>query len=288
MKKITTIILIIMCLLLIACKNETYINNDNNNYVVLNSKDNDVNKIINYLIRESRDEDRLTYSFSDWLDLMKRDDSYTLYLNKIGNIKYYISIYCDSKIYDIYSFSDRRLYELYTWVKYTNINDIQDFIGELKLICSFCISDYIVEKDIINDVIVNQHYNYYEEVGKEVNEIIKITNNDGYHFMLGGKNRTYNNDSNCFNLGEIIKHGESFLAIKDEKDTYIVFNSELILTASNESQDIAKRELDIYYDYLYPYFLNDSTLTIKRDTYEIHRIKINVKNIVSIMKGDER
>ena len=288
MKKITTIILIIMSLLLIACKNETYINNDNNNYVVLNSKDNDVNKIINYLIRESGDEDRLTYSFSDWLDLMKQDDSYTLYLNKIGNIKYYISIYCDSKIYDIYSFSDRRLYELYTWVKYTNINDIQDFIGELKLICSFCISDYIVEKDIINDVIVNQHYNYYEEVGKKVNEIIKITNNDGYHLMLGGKNRTYNNDSNCFNLGEIIKFGESFLAIKDEKDTYIVFNSELILTASNESQDIAKRELDIYYDYLYPYFLNDSTLTIKRDTYEIHRIKINVKNIISIMKGDER
>lgn len=308
MKK-TLFILFLLCLLCIGCKSkydneklnedksvENLISNVNNktidDYELLNNDSEDVNNVKKILSSENN-SDLMSYNLSEVINMIKQSDYYTFYLTKIGEVRYYVCGYSDSMLHEGVVIHDKQYYDQLKWVKFTFKSEIQKSIDELELDCVYCVHDYFVIKDVVYGIEVNKSYKFYDNITKiYINNSGEEAEINGSYLFLGKKGTIDENENNMalFDINLLIKIGKAYYLSTDYNGIFIILNKEYNKSDSTVSQNLLKNELNEYYDDLYPYVIDDESLKIKKEsnyiTYEISRVKLDINEIIKIIKEE--
>ena len=186
MKKITSILLImtiiLSCFALVGCDNinplslEGYscVNDDDWTLIRRITPNPNSNHKNGYSDYEYPLQHNLFYA----IDVLKSDYN-TFYLARISKNDYYFLCGYESYFHPdwIYSvFKDSYSPEIYDWYKVDKLENIENKINNSNLRYVYVVFDFLIEKDVINNIDLNYHYKYYLKL--DVNSINGVSIGD--------------------------------------------------------------------------------------------------------------
>ena len=160
----------------------------------------------------------------------------------------------------------------YTWVKFENANEIQEYCNGEKMIVAFQINEASFVKDIISgdvNVLGFSHFRLYETqfmdgFNIKVSDNIDKTFISLFHEMMLHEEQIHRNYI-YHSIGTYNKDWGAFLCMYREGKYYILIEKYSIGTNGHRSEKDLARELGEYYDVLMPMLQIDTEYSVTYD-----------------------
>lgn len=151
-------LILVMCL--VGCGEK-----EENEYIYLQKENEDIQQIIK--ISANKNE-IMTYTLGDKIRYVM-ENNYTFLMARLNNKDFTIVCgYIKEELYMQKKLRDDKYIENVKWVTYNNISDIKRYVDDLVFSDAFIIYDFLLEKDLINNVDYNIDLKYYYDITNEV------------------------------------------------------------------------------------------------------------------------
>lgn len=287
MKKVFLVfmsLIFIMCLAGCGEKEE-------NKYKYFEKENEDIQQIIKIAANKN---EIMTYTLSDKIRYVREND-YTFFSAKLNNKEYTIVCgYINEELYIPKRLRDDKYIENVKWVSYNNTSDIKKYVDDLVFSDAFIIYDFLLEKNLINNIYYNIDLKYYRDITNEVewqlydgslfNENININ-----QILLWIPSHyvdikdLYITDYELQNSLEIIRDNEG--------DLCVILDKLIVYSDQKESNNLLKEELSNFYDILSTKTIDDEKLDEKivnddLSFYIIKKTKLKIDDIINIIRDE--
>lgn len=288
MKKRLFIIIvnIVLCLFLVSCTSNK---NEQLGEVVTNEEIRDV------LSSNGESACEVTYTIGDMINLLKDfNNIYSIYLIEFKQIDYYICLYKDVN-YGVIDPDGRVDYtntDIYEWVKYVDINDVEEYRNNKKVQRIYANYSMKIVKDLMSNEVINKDLEYYglltfSDETWSSNIII------GYYLLFLQKEslqKQYIQGRFLINFITLIDHNEMAYALLNENDTFYLVLNKYRKHSNGKTENLLKKRAREYFDIIDEYSICDDSLS----TYDYsnnyinktERVKLNLDLFIEIIKGN--
>lgn len=277
-------LILVMCL--VGCGEK-----EENEYIYLQKENEDIQQIIK--ISANKNE-IMTYTLGDKIRYVM-ENNYTFLMARLNNKDFTIVCgYIKEELYMQKKLRDDKYIENVKWVTYNNISDIKRYVDDLVFSDAFIIYDFLLEKDLINNVDYNIDLKYYHDITNEVewklhdgslfNEEIDIN-----QILLWIPSHYVDVKDLCItdyelqNSLEIIRNNDEYLCV--------ILDKMIVYSNQKESNNLLKEELNNFYDILSTKTIDDEKLDEKivnddLSFYIIKKTKLKIDDIINIIKDE--
>lgn len=277
-------LILVMCL--VGCGEK-----EENEYIYLQKENEDIQQIIK--ISANKNE-IMTYTLGDKIRYVM-ENNYTFLMARLNNKDFTIVCgYIKEELYMQKKLRDDKYIENVKWVTYNNISDIKRYVDDLVFSDAFIIYDFLLEKDLINNVDYNIDLKYYYDITNEVewklhdgslfNEEIDIN-----QILLWIPSHYVDVKDLCItdyelqNSLEIIRNNDEYLCV--------ILDKMIVYSNQKESNNLLKEELNNFYDILSTKTIDDEKLDEKivnddLSFYIIKKTKLKIDDIINIIKDE--
>lgn len=246
MKRLFIVFMSLMFIMFLAGCGEK----EENEYKYLQEENQYIQQIIKI---EANNNEIMTYTLSDKIRYVMEND-YTFFSAKLNNKEYTIVCgYIKEELFIPKRLRDDKYIENVKWVTYNNISDIKKCVDDLVFSDAFIIYDFLLEKDLVNNIDYNIDLKYYHDITNEVewklhdgslfNEEIDIN-----QILLWIPSHYVDIKDLCITDYEL---QNSLKIIKDnEEDLCVILDKSIVYSNQKESNNLLKEELSNFYDIL--------------------------------------